>query len=81
MKRPAYAMMVAIAAVMGALAVITGWRLGYPLRDPDGFLGPAWVRLPMLCIGAFIIDVVPLTLWRTRFRARDFRPEARSIIK
>ena len=34
--------MVTIAVVMGLLAIITGQALGYPLRDPEGFLGPAW---------------------------------------
>ena len=31
--------MVTIAIFMGALAFITGKAVGYPLRDPDGFLG------------------------------------------
>lgn len=73
--------MVTIAVVMGLLAVITGQVLGYPLRDPDGFLGPAWVRLPMLCLGAFVVDIVPRTLWRTRGRLREFRREARLLIR
>ena len=73
--------MVTIAVVMGALAVITGQSLGYPLRDPDGFLGPAWVRLPMLIIGAFVIDILPRTLWRSRGRLGAFRDEARLLIR
>jgi membrane-associated phospholipid phosphatase len=73
--------MVTIAVVMGALAVITGHAVGQPLRDPDGFLGPAWVRLPMLCIGAFIVDIVPRTLWRTRGRLNEFKTEARLLIR
>ena len=40
--------MVAIAVVMGTLAFIVSRVVDYPLRDPDGFLGPAWVRLPLL---------------------------------
>ncbi len=73
--------MVTIAVVMGVLAVITGKALGYPLRDPDGFLGPAVVRLPMLCLAAFIADIVPRTLWRTRGRVSQFRGEARLLIR
>ena len=42
--------MVTIAVFMGALAFIISRAVDYPLRDPDGFLGPAWVRLPMLCL-------------------------------
>jgi PAP2 superfamily len=73
--------MVTIAVFMGALAFITGQALGYPLRDPDGFLGPAWVRAPMLILGAFIADIVPRTLWRARFRVGQFRTEARLLIR
>ena len=73
--------MVTIAVFMGALAFITGQALGYPLRDPDGFLGPAWVRAPMLILGAFVADIVPRTLWRSRFRVAQFRTEARLLIR
>ncbi|MCW2818401.1 MAG: inositol phosphorylceramide synthase [Marmoricola sp.] len=73
--------MVTIALTMGLLAFVTGHALGYPLRDPDGFLGPAWVRLPMLCVVAFIADIVPRTLWRSRFRPARFLPEGRLLIR
>jgi len=63
--------LIGIAAVMGALAVITALSLGKGLVDPDGFLGPAWVRLPMLLVAAFLADVLPRTLWQSRFRYRQ----------
>lgn len=81
MKRRAYTFLVVNAVLMGALAIIVSQALGYPLRDPDGFLGPAWVRLPMLCLGAFIADIVPRSLWRSRLRWRQFVPEARVLIR
>ncbi len=73
--------MVTIAVVMGLTALITGQSLGYPFRDPDGFLGPAWVRLPLLCLGAFVADILPRTLWRSRGRVGQFRNEARLLIR
>jgi hypothetical protein len=73
--------MVTIAAVMGALAFIVGQALGYHMRDPDGFLGPAWVRLPMLCLAAFVADILPRTLWRSRGRPSQLRTEARLLIR
>lgn len=79
--RRAYTTMVTIAVVMGLLAYFTGQALGLPMRDPDGFLGPAWVRAPMLVLGAFVADIVPRTLWRARFRPREFRREARLLIR
>jgi membrane-associated phospholipid phosphatase len=80
-KRRAYSTMVTIAVFMGVLAIITGRAVDHPLRDPDGFLGPAWVRLPMLLFGAFVADILPRTLWRSRGRMGQFRSEARLLIR
>jgi hypothetical protein len=35
-----------------------------PLRDPDGFAGPNYIRLPLILLVAFLTDVVPRTLLR-----------------
>jgi hypothetical protein len=73
--------MVTIAVFMGLLAFVTGKVVGYPLRDPDGFLGPAYLRLPLLLGGAFAIDIIPRTLWRSRARVTRFRAEARLLVR
>ena len=73
--------MVTVAVFMGVLAVITGHAVGYPLRDPDGFLGPAWVRLPMLCLIALVADILPRTLWRSRGRLSEFRAQGRMLVR
>ncbi|GAB3263973.1 hypothetical protein GCM10027425_28680 [Alteromonas gracilis] len=73
--------MVAVTVLMGVLAILAGNYLGQPLRDPEGFLGPAWVRLPMLVLGAFIADIVPRTLWRTRFKPSLWRAEATTLVR
>jgi hypothetical protein len=65
----------------GALAVIASQSLGLPIRDPDGFLGPAWIRLPLLVLGAFLADVVPRSAWRSRGNLSQFRNEARTIVR
>jgi membrane-associated phospholipid phosphatase len=61
-----YRMAVAVALVTSGFAVVCALALGLPLRDPDGFLGPTYVRLPI--IGALMLaaDVVPRALRRTR---------------
>ena len=74
-------MLVAVAAIMGALAIICSLALSYPLRDPDGFLGPAWIRLPLLVAGAFVADVVPRTLWRARGNPGRLRAEASLLVR
>ena len=57
------------AIAMGIWAAITAWFVGRPLIDPDGsFLGPAMVRLPILCFGALFLDLVPRALWISRGR-------------
>jgi membrane-associated phospholipid phosphatase len=65
----------------GALAVIASQALGLPLRDPEGFLGPAWIRLPALVLGAFLADVVPRAVWRARRRLGNVGTEARQIVR
>jgi hypothetical protein len=68
--RHAWALLVGVAAGMGAIAVTMAIVLDRQLADPDGFLGPAWVRLPMLVVAAFAADLLPRTLWMSRFRPR-----------
>ena len=80
MMRRAYTLMVGNALLMGALAFLTSRHLGLPLHDPEGFLGPAWVRLPLLCLGAFIADIVPRTIWHTRAKPKLFKAEAKRLI-
>ena len=56
---------------MLAWAGITAWHLDRPLIDPEGsFLGPAMVRLPILCLGGLFLDLVPRAIWLSRGRVR-----------
>ena len=68
MYRPAYALLVGVAATMGALAVTAALVLDRRLVDPEGFLGPAWLRLPLLILGAFLLDLLPRALWYSRMK-------------
>ena len=80
MTRRAYVLLVGVALLMGAVAIATSLALGEGLKDPDGSLGPSWFRLPMMVLGAFLIDVVPRSVWRARHRLRSFPTQARAII-
>ncbi|MGY1801764.1 phosphatase PAP2 family protein [Blastococcus sp. SYSU D00922] len=62
----AYGLAVGVALVTLAVAVVCAVHLGLPLRDPDGFLGPTYVRLPLIVAGMLAVDVVPRALWRGR---------------
>ena len=41
------------------------------LVDPEGFLGPSWLRLPLLVGAAFALDLVPRTVWVAKFKPVD----------
>ena len=75
--RHAYGLLVGIAVLTGGLAVVVGSSLGQPLRDPEGFLGPTWLRIPLLLLGAFLADLLPLPLYRARFRVKALPAEIR----
>ncbi len=74
-------MLVAVALLMGVIAVGASWALGDKLHDPDGFLGPVWVRLPVMVLAAFLVDVIPRSLWRARRRLRSWLPELRATVQ
>jgi hypothetical protein len=79
-NRRAYGLLIGVALVMGVLAVVASRALGEPLRDPDGFLGPSWVRLPAMVLGAFLVDVIPRSLWRSRRRPGSFRGHVKTLV-
>ncbi len=71
MYRRAYALMVGTAALMGGLALLAGWLLDKQLADPEGsFLGPSYIRLPLLLLGALLLDMLPRTLWYSRLNPK-----------
>lgn len=48
-----YSVAGAISVLVGVAAVVGSQALGIPLKDPEGFLGPAYVRLPLLALLLF----------------------------
>lgn len=59
-----YLLVVLVAAAVGGAAVIASLALDRPIADPEGsFLGPSWVRLPVLCGAALVLDLLPRALW------------------
>ena len=58
--------MVLLAVGMAVWAVVTAVVLDKRLIDPEGsFLGPSYIRLPLLLLGALLLDLVPLTLYNS----------------
>lgn len=81
MYRRAYSLLVASAVVMGGLAVVAALILDKRLADPEGFLGPSWLRLPLLLSGAFLADVLPRTLWHSRGNPKLWREIVRERVR
>ena len=79
MTRHAYGLLVGIAVLTGGLAVVVGASLGQPLRDPEGFLGPAYVRLPLLALIFFAAGIVPQAI--ARYGLRGTIPGVRKVIQ
>ena len=71
MYRRAYALLVGNAVLMGAAAIIVAIIYDKRLIDPEGsFLGPSWLRLPLLLLGALLLDMLPRTLWYSKMNPR-----------
>jgi hypothetical protein len=68
--RRAHLLMGSIAVAMGLLAVIGAVVFDAKLVDPDGFIGPSYLRLPTILALGFGIDLVPRTLWFSRLNPR-----------
>ncbi len=51
---------------MGLLAVLAAIIFDAKLVDPDGFIGPSYLRLPTVLALGFGIDLIPRTLWVSR---------------
>ena len=66
--RRLYGAGIVVALLFGALTLVTAAVADLPLRDPDGFLGPSYVRLPLIALGMMVLDVLPRLLIRLRSR-------------
>jgi membrane-associated phospholipid phosphatase len=64
----------------GGLTLLTAALTGLPLRDPEGFLGPSYVRLPLIAALMMALDVVPRVLLR-RPPARELVGELRAVMR
>lgn len=78
--RRLYASGVVLACVFGALTLLMAGAAHLPLRDPDGFLGPSYVRLPLIALAMMIADVVPRVVLRT-YRHGGLQSVVRQVVR
>ena len=82
MYRRAYTLLIGTAALMLGLAVFASWKLDRKLLDPEGsFLGPSYIRLPLLLLGALLLDLLPLALWKAHGRPSRVVPVVRERLR
>jgi hypothetical protein len=73
---------IGVAAVTGLLAFVIAQRYDQPLLDPEGsFLGPSWIRLPLLLTLCLVLDVVPRMLWHSRLRRSAMLPVVKERLR
>jgi hypothetical protein len=68
MRRWPYTFAVLLSLTIGITAIVASKILGLPIRDPDGFLGPSYVRLPLIVLLFFSVGVIPTALKRNGIR-------------
>lgn len=74
-----YTVAVSVSVLCGIAAIIGSQALGIPLKDPEGFLGPAYVRLPLL---GLLLSGVGVLIAATRRRGwRSIPRGVREVLK
>lgn len=74
-----YTFAVGLSLVVGATAIYYSRSLGIGLKDPEGFLGPAYIRLPLIALLIFAAGIVPQSLHR--YGVKEFVPGLKIILK
>jgi len=59
-----YTFAVVLSLTVGITAIVASRQLGIGLKDPEGFLGPAYVRLPLIGLSFFVVGVALMAAWR-----------------
>jgi hypothetical protein len=69
-----FAGLCALALTLAMVAV--AWAEDLPIRDPDGVVVPTYVRLPIILLIAWLLDVLPRSVGRTAKAVREHRAHA-----
>lgn len=63
-----YAFAFCLSVGVGATAIYFSQDLNVGLKDPEGFLGPAYIRLPLLGLLLFVVGIAPQAIHRYGLR-------------
>ena len=68
MRRWPYTFAVLLSLAVGVITIVASESLNLPIRDPDGFLGPSYIRLPLIVALFFAAGIIPTAIKRSGFR-------------
>lgn len=71
----------ACALAMSVATAIIAAVEDLPIRDPDGVVVPTYVRLPIILLLAWLLDVVPRAIARSRGAWRSLPATTRAVIR
>ena len=63
-----YAFAFCLSVVTGAVTIYYSQHLDVALKDPEGFLGPAYIRLPLIGVLIFGVAILPQSIYRYGFK-------------
>ena len=66
MHKGGFRFAVGVSIALAVATLVVAWIYDLPVRDPDSVAGPTYVRLPLILLAAFLIDVLPRAVWRAR---------------
>lgn len=69
LRKSPYTFIISVAVLTGIAAIGSSIVTGVPLRDPEGFMGPAYIRLPLLAALIFGVALLPAGIRRCGWRS------------
>ncbi|MFL6060460.1 MAG: phosphatase PAP2 family protein [Marmoricola sp.] len=60
--------------------IVVSWSQDLPIRDPDGVVVPGYIQIPAILGIAWLLDVLPRAIARSRGARSDFRSHFRAIV-
>lgn len=79
--RPNFVFAGACAFALAAATVVVAAAEDLPIRDPDGVVVPTYVRLPIILLLAWLIDVVPRAVLQSRGGEARFLGAVREVVR
>lgn len=63
------------------LTLLVAWIYDLPVRDPDNYVVPTYVRLPLILLLAVALDILPRAAWRSRRAPRALGRTVLAVVR